>query len=292
MNLLVVFLIILSALMHAFRNFFTKKANDKQIFVWWYEIVAMIFFLPVFLWYIFREGVSNPFYFVIGIAAGLIHFLYWYFLAKSYEKGDLSHVYPIMRADPSFVLLFSVFILKEDISLMGAIGVLTVAFGVYTINLKAFGAKEILTPIKEIFREKHTQFALLTAISVATYSIIDKVGVSYVHPILHIYFITVVAFALFTPYIFKTKNKKLIKNEWVINKKEIIISGIIGILGYSLILIAFTFEKVSYVVGLRQLSIVFAVLLGGHVLKEKHKVLRLIAALFIFAGVYLITIAE
>ena len=51
----------------------------------------------------------------IGAIAGMVLFLYWVFLAKSYEKGDLSHVYPIMRSDTSFVLLFSVLILKEDI---------------------------------------------------------------------------------------------------------------------------------------------------------------------------------
>jgi len=45
-------------------------------------------------------------------------------------------------------------------------------------------------------------------------------------------------------------------------------------------------------VGLRQLSIVFAVLLGGYILKEKHKVLRLAAASLIFTGVYLIAIAK
>lgn len=291
MNTLAVFLIILSALMHAFRNLFTKKANDKQIFVWWYEIVAMIVFFPLFLYFLITKGIANPFYFVIGVAAGLIHFLYWYFLAKSYEQGDLSHVYPIMRSDPSFVLLFSVIILKENVSLVGVIGVLTVAIGVYAINLKKFSITEISNPLKDIFKEKHTQFALLTALSVAVYSIVDKVGVSYVHPILHIYFLTIFAFALFTPYIFKTKSKKLIMEEWVASKKEIIISGIIGISGYCLILIAFTMENVSYVVGLRQLSILFAVLLGGHILKEKHKLLRLTAAIIIFIGVYLIAIA-
>jgi len=49
--------------------------------------------------------------------------------------------------------------------------------------------------------------------------------------------------------------------------------------------------KVSYITGLRQISIVFAVLLGGHILKEKHKSIRLIAASIIFLGAFLISTA-
>jgi uncharacterized membrane protein len=48
----------------------------------------------------------------------------------------------------------------------------------------------------------------------------------------------------------------------------------------------------SYIVGLRQLSIVLAVLLGGHVLKEKNKLIRIAASIIIFTGAYLIAVAD
>ena len=69
-------------------------------------------------------------------------------------------------------------------------------------------------------------------------------------------------------------------------------SGVIGITGYSLILIAFTIDRVSYIVSLRQLSVVFAVLMGGIWLKEKHKGIRLAGALIIFSGGFLISMAS
>ena len=69
-------------------------------------------------------------------------------------------------------------------------------------------------------------------------------------------------------------------------------SGIIGIVGYALILVAFTMERVSYIVGLRQTSIVFAVFMGSHFLKEKHQGIRLTGALIIFAGGFLISLAK
>ena len=69
-------------------------------------------------------------------------------------------------------------------------------------------------------------------------------------------------------------------------------SGVIGITGYSMILIAFTIDRVSYIVSLRQLSVVFAVLMGSFWLKEKHKGIRLAGALIIFCGGFLISMAK
>jgi uncharacterized membrane protein len=51
-------------------------------------------------------------------------------------------------------------------------------------------------------------------------------------------------------------------------------------------------ERMSYVVGLRQLSIVFAVLLGGHLLREKNKQIRIASSIIIFIGAYLIAVAD
>jgi uncharacterized membrane protein len=48
----------------------------------------------------------------------------------------------------------------------------------------------------------------------------------------------------------------------------------------------------SYIVGLRQLSIVFAVLLGGHFLKEKNKLVRIGSSIVIFIGAYLIAVSD
>jgi uncharacterized membrane protein len=71
----------------------------------------------------------------------------------------------------------------------------------------------------------------------------------------------------------------------------IIANGVFGIFGYFLILMAFTIERVSYIVGLRQLSIVFAVLMGSYFLKEKYGGIRLTGALVIFLGGFLISLA-
>ncbi len=285
-------LVILSAAIHACRGFLTKKAGDKEIFIWLYQIFALLFFLPPFVYFLLKEGLKSPNAFYFIALSGFIHFLYWLFMARSFEKGDLSLVYPIMRSSPALVLLFSILALDENVSLAGGVGVVLTAMGVYTINMRGLSLDHLLEPILAIRRNPSIKYAFLTLFTVTAYTLIDKVAVEYVHPVLFIYLFIAWAYLFFTPCILIRKRKPAIVQEWQANKKIIITTGILSIVGYSLILFAFTIERVSYITGLRQLSVVFAVLLGGHLLKEEHKSIRLLGASFIFAGAFLISLSS
>ena len=292
MSALAIALVLISALFHALRGLFTKESGDKQIFLWLYSIFALLLFSPLFVFYLYRVGITQPAAYAWCIGSGFIHFLYWLFLTESYKEGDLSHVYPIMRSSPAPVLLIAVFLLGERVSLQGAGGILLVAAGVYIINMKQISGDALLEPIKSIANDRSTRFAFLTLLSVACYSIVDKMGVDYIHPILFTFAQLFCGMCFYTLYIFMTKNPAMIKKEWHSGPGRIIASGALGIFGYALILISFTLERVSYIVGLRQISIVFAVLMGSHFLKEKHKGIRLAGSLIIFTGGFLISLAK
>lgn len=291
MESLAIVLVLVSSLIHATKDFFTKRGGDKRVFIWWYETFAMLFFMPFFLYYILTEEL-NPIGIYIGLGVGIVHVLYWTFTAKSYEAGDFSHVYPIIRSSPALVLIFSVLLLHEEVSILGAVGVVLTTVGIYLLHVKKIGIKEFFEPISSILRVKETQLALLTLITVTTYSIIDKVGVKYISPFLYSYLLNFSALALFTPYVFSTRSKTQIKKEWRSNWKTILPNGIFTFLGYLLVLIAFTIEKASYVVGLRSISIIFGVILGGYVLNEGKKITRLVGAIIIFVGALLISLAK
>lgn len=291
MSTVAIGLVLLSALFHALRNLFTKASGDKQVFLWWYSIFALLFFSPLFLAYLFRVDNLDPLAYAWCLGSGFIHFLYWIFLTHAYKEGDLSHVYPIMRSSPALVLVIAVLFLGEKVSVQGVTGILMVAFGVYIINMKQVSGKELMGPIKSLAYDRSTRFAFLTLISVALYSIVDKMAVNIIHPVLFAFLHLFCGMCYYTPYIVFTKNRNLIKKEWNAGVTRIILAGILGIGGYTLILIAFTVERVSYIVALRQISIVFAVLMGSHILKEKHRLVRLTGAVIIFLGGFLISLA-
>ena len=292
MSTAAILLILLSAVLHAVRDFLTKKANDKLIFVWWYQVWGLVFFLPLFAYFVYTEGIALPTALYWGLLSGVVYCLYWFLLARSYEQGDLSKVYPIMRSSPAPVLIFSVLVLDEQISLLGGLGVVLTAAGIYTINLESLSLNALCEPLRSMRSDRPTQYAFLTLLAVTAYSIIDKLAVDYVHPVIYLFLLSVCGSIFFTPYVLKTRSRAAIKEEWRREKKSILLNGIIVLYGYVLILIAFTMEPLSYVVALRQLSIVFAVIMGGHLLQEKHKTIRLITASIIVAGAVLISVAE
>ena len=292
MHPLAILLVLLSAAMHAFRNFFNKKALDKQAFVWWYEVFGLIFFTPLFLFTLLHAGTNTHISIAFIFLSGFVHFIYWYFLSKALEKGDLSLIYPIMRSSPALVLIFSITILGENVSALGVTGILLVAIGVYTINMESLVLTELLRPFRAMTRDRAIQFAFLTLFSVASYTLVDKIAVSQMHPVIFAYIYPWISLSLFSGYIFKAKSKDVLKKEWALRKGSILVCGVLSIFGYFLILVAFTMERMSYVAGLRQLSIVFAVLLGGHLLKEKNKKIRIASSIVIFLGAYLIAAAD
>ncbi len=292
MSTLAIILVVISAAMHAVRNFLTKKALDKQAFVWWYELIGIFLFLPLLSFFIYREGFPAGRLLSFIAVSGIIHFLYWLFMAQSLEKGDLSHVYPIMRSSPALVLVFSVIILREDVSVLGLIGILLVAGGVYVINLKEISISHILEPFRAIRSERATQFAVLTLLSVTAYSIVDKAAVIRMHPVVFAGLYPWVSMLMFTPFVAGKKNSGSLRNEWKAHRLAIFACGFLGIFGYFLILLAMSFERVSYVVGTRQVSIVFAVLLGTGMLAEGNRQIRLVASILICIGTVTIAIAR
>ena len=288
MQPIAIILVLLSAVMHALRNYLNKTASDKQVFVWWFEIFGLLFFLPVFIFVLLKHDTNTFVAWPYVLISGIIHFIYWYLMTKSLEKGDLSLVYPIMRSAPALVLIFSIIILNEDISFVGGMGILLVSLGVYTINMESLAFAELLRPLRAMKHNRATQFAFLTLISVAGYSLVDKLAVGRMHPLIFSFLYTGACFVLYSGYVFRVKDWGIIKKEWQLHKGSILICAVLSISGYSLILIAFTMERMSYIVGLRQLSIVFAVFLGGHLLKEKNIRIRIISSIVIFIGAYLI----
>jgi uncharacterized membrane protein len=287
-NTTAVALVLISAVMHAARNFLTKTAHDKQVFVWWYELLGLLFFAPVFVYGLWQASFDLEGIWPIAALSGLLHFLYWLWLSRSLDEGDLSRVYPISRSAPALVCVIAVVFMGENISVWGAVGILLAALGVYTISLNRLTPAALIQPLRNFRNDAATRYALLTLLAVAAYSLVDKQAVTRFHPVAFAFIYPWFSMALLSGYITTVKREGALRREWRTNRRSILACGVLGIFGYFLILMAFSLERISYVVGLRQISIVFSVLLGVLVLKERHGRQRMLSAVMIFVGVFLI----
>ncbi|MFQ6078484.1 MAG: EamA family transporter, partial [Thermodesulfobacteriota bacterium] len=145
----------------------------------------------------------------------------------------------------------------------------------------------LLIPPITLLKDRSYQLAWLTALIISLYSVNDKVGVHYVPPFVYLFFGNILMCFIVTPIVVMRK-KAIFFREWTRNKTPIILGSIMIPSSYLLILSAMRISKVSYIVAIRHLSVVFAVLLGSFILKEEHGKVRFFASLCIFAGVLLI----
>jgi len=290
MDIIAFALVVLSAGMHAYWNFLLKKSEDTKVFIWLFLLGSMLIFFPFF---ISLAPIDIP---VSGwcciLTAGLVHALYLISLSSAYEKGDLSLVYPLARSAPIiFVLIGAMVFLGEMPSGIGMAGMTLIILGCYALHSDSLRALFQPLTLKSL-NSKPSQLALLTAGFIALYSLIDRVGIEYVQIFRYIYLVFVFMFVFYTPFILIKRDKKEIKAEWASNRRNILIVAFLCFFTFFLVLIAMTLAKLSYIVALRQLSIIFSVMLGAWVLKEEHGDIRFTASLLIFVGAFLIAIAQ
>jgi drug/metabolite transporter (DMT)-like permease len=286
-------LILLSAFCHALWNFYSKSSRDIRILFFWcgFYTVAIAFIA----FGIKHPVVPKP---VWGYIAGsaFVHLLYKLSLTHAYTVGEISFVYPIARAAPAFLPLFAFLLLKERISAQGLIGILCVM-----ISILLYQQREKHIQFKTFFRylrKPDSVWAFATLGSVVGYSLIDKQGMSEFHR----YSADTPLWRAVTYYLMENSISQVFyglsclarfphqqviqigRTEW---KRAFAIVGL-SLVSYSLILYVLMTEKVSYVTAVRQCSVIFVVLLGGYALKETYTKRRLIAAVVMILGIFLI----
>ncbi|MEE9537320.1 MAG: EamA family transporter, partial [Desulfobacterales bacterium] len=216
-------IVAVAAFLHASWNYLAKKSRNKLAFIWWAILFSVILFFPMFIYYWPAAPISSAGWVCI-VATGVLHAFYFWFMAGAYERGDLSLVYPLARGSgPLFVPILAVLLLNEQLSISGVLGITFVILGIFSIHLRSFSIQSMLEPFLAM-RGGGSLWALCTGGTIAGYSLVDKIGVTIVHPPVYIYLMFVITLLLLSPYVF-VKERLDLKKEWNINKIQILIVG-------------------------------------------------------------------
>jgi len=287
---LALILVLLSALSHAIWNLLAKRAINQEVFLWCVLVSSSVLLLPLSVFLIWKYQILYPgWWFIFGTA--VLHVLYIIFLGRSYARTDLSLAYPIARGmGPALVPIIGALLLKEVITPPAIIGITCVVVGIFAVYWWGNFIDVLHDPLK-IFREPGTRYALLTGLVIAAYSVWDKVGVSYVNPLLYMYFLALGSALFLTPYIWWFHGISTIRIEIRKEIGSIILSGLLMFLTYSLILFALQFSRVSYIAPAREVGVVIGVVFGTLLLKEPFGKGRAIGSCLIIAGLVLISLA-
>ena len=268
----VVLAVLFGAMLHASWNALVKSSSDKALDTALINLLASFLAVPLVMLVGWPPADAWPF-----IAASIvIHVGYYVALSGAYEHGDLGLTYPLMRGTaPLLVALSASVTLGETLSPVSWAGVVAVSAGVLTLGL---GRHAFDSP-------KAVRFAMINAIIIATYTVVDALGVratgNAMQYVAALFLLDGWPFALI---VFARRNWAVgpyIRKRWPIG-----LAGALAAIGsYSIALWAMTQAPVATVAALRETSVLFAALLGIWFLREVFTPRRIVGTCVIVSGV-------
>jgi len=281
-------LVIGAAVLHSAWNALAKQANDQLAFLWSAVSLATLLLLPFALRELRATGLPTaalPFV----VATVILHALYFYALGRSYRSGEFSLVYPIARGlGVALVPILALFLFDERLSPVGTAGVALVVLGIVSLHLipRAWSGEAVEVPRVG----PGTWWALLTGLTIAAYSLVDKAGVARLHPVPYISLMGLGSILLLLPV--GPAKRDALRREWQVNWRAILAASTMTLTAYLLVLFAFRLSKTGYVVAARELSIVFSAIIGSLWLGEGRLGPRLAGAGVVLAGVACVAVAR
>lgn len=263
-----------AAFVHAFWNVLLARARDPEAATAVALLVAELVFAPVaaLTWDV-RAGVW-PFL----LCSGALQLLYFGLLGAAYRRVPLSVVYPLARgAAPVLVLLGGVIVLGNSSSWGQATGVVLVGMGILLV--RGFGRGGDVGGVS---------FGLAIACCIATYTIVDKHGITHAGPIPYLELSMFLPALAYAGSIASRKTPAALRAEL---GPATVAAGIATFGAYALVLAALGRASAASVAAVRETSVVIATVLAATVLRERVGPGRLAGAALVAGGVALLSLA-
>lgn len=287
MSLSALALVILAGLIHACWNIVAKKVGGDARFAFFTSFWMMLIWMPVGVWAAW--GVVGDWGFAqwgLIVVSGVIHVLYYVTLLRGYRKADLTVVYPVARGSgPLLSSLVAIVLLGEQISALGLLGIVGVVVGVFLVAGGPGLLRAAHDPARRRGIHKGLLYGLLTGVFIASYTVTDGYAVKFMlmSPILVDYLSNFVRLGLLAPSVIRNRPAAAVL--WQRQWKYALLVAAISPVSYVMVLYAMQLAPLSHVAPAREVSMLFAALIGGHLLGEGDRLQRLLGAGCIAAGV-------
>jgi drug/metabolite transporter (DMT)-like permease len=272
---LVVPVVLLAALLHATWNAVAHAISDRQVGFFLINVAVggvALCFLPF-------VGVPDRAAWAYLLGSVVVHLAYNLLLLKSYQLGDFGQTYPLARGTaPLLVAVASVTVVGQSMDVQEVAGVVTISAGLVVLVL-GNGALHV--------EHKAVVAAMATGVAIATYTVLDGVGVRHAHDTpAYIAWL----FALQGPLIagvIASRRRRM----WRAARPMLVpglTSGVVSLVAYGLVIWAQSVGQLATVASLREVGIVFGALIGAVFFHERLGGVRVVGAVVVFAGVVLL----
>jgi uncharacterized membrane protein len=209
-------------------------------------------------------------------ASVLLHNFYKIELARLYALGELGHVFPMARGmSPIAATLLAALFLREIPSPVHLGSIVTICAGLFLLALEKIGR-----PGRKLFI-----LTALVGLSVASYSVVDGYGVRLSSD----WWSFTIWLMVLDGGCFVILSRRLVGPDlWGVllrKKKFALVSGAFGVFSFCVFLWALRRAPVGMVTALREISVLFASLIGVIFLRERFSLPRLAGAALVTIGV-------
>lgn len=269
-----------SGLMNAVWNMFAKKSSDKGVFLGSIMTTAAVLLLPALVRELSVHSLPLKAY-LFMLCSMTLQSIYAFLLARAYQYGELSSIYPVMRGTGVLIIpLVGVQFLNESVSGLGWLGILCIVAGLLGAGLRSPAAQT--APL-----DRSLTIAFLVGMCIAGYTVVDKMTLQFISPLA---LLQVSSFGFMLPHLPGMLSRQRMQAEWSRNWKLILLGSFLSPGSYLLFLFAMNLAPVSHLAPAREIGTVFAALFGILFLKEKQGWKRLLGAAAITAGIIMISL--
>jgi drug/metabolite transporter (DMT)-like permease len=268
MSLAAVGPLLLAALLHASWNAMIRGNSERAWLVTAMAVVTGLAALPFALLLPWPAVASWPYIAVSSV----LQMLYVVGLIGVYRVADLSEVYPVIRGSvPLLVALGAAVFAGEHISPVATAGVLFTSLGIMALAIGGRGGPKVLL------------LAVGTGAVIASYTVTDGVGARLAgNPLAYTAWIFVVYGALMPVAYLLLRGKLVLRADRATGVA--VLAGLVQLATYAVMVWALALNPMGPVSALRELSVVFASLIGWRFLGEKVTRVRFGASVVIVAG--------
>jgi drug/metabolite transporter (DMT)-like permease len=285
-----------AAFLHASWNVLLAGARDSEAATAVATLAGVVLLAPVAIAVGDVQSSALPF---AGASAAL-HVAYLGLLARAYQGGQVSVVYPVSRGvAPVLVLVFGAAVLSESASAGQAAGVLAVSAGVFLVGGRRAGkegvAQGAATPAGpsvvdrarayDAQRSTHSRdllFGLAIALTIATYTLVDAEGVDRARAPSYLLLLLGPSAIVYAVALGAAGKGQAMRAAIA---PQTVLAGAFIVGAYGCVLAALRLADAAPVAAVRESSVVIAAILAAVFLHEDVDARRLGGALAVVAGV-------
>jgi drug/metabolite transporter (DMT)-like permease len=274
MDLYVFVAVLAAAAFHAGWNALLKLRLEPIVSISLISIAAGVVAIP----FAPMVGLPSPKAWPFVFASLAIHLAYYVALAEAYRFGDLSQVYPLARGTaPLITALGGTVWLREALGVTGWAGVIILAMGIIMLSIRS----KNLNPIDA----RPISFALLTAVTIAAYTLVDGIGArlgsSAAPYIVWLFILDGMMMLFFGLWRIGTGLASAVSGNW----QMVLAGGALSTAAYGIAIWAMTKAPIALVAALRETSVLFAAAIGVVFLREPFLITRVLAAMLVVTGI-------